>query len=91
MHEYKVFILIRKFFVKVVVLQNNELADAKKTTGPKKLLLPNCSSDIEKNNKSRVLPCDSLVTESTEQCYSSENENIETEVNFIRRNMMYFG
>jgi hypothetical protein len=70
------------------VIQNDELANATEISGPKQSLLP--SSDVENNNKSLELPCIGLLPESIEECHSPNTEDIEIEVNFIRRNTLYF-
>ncbi|XP_025424263.1 eukaryotic translation initiation factor 4 gamma 3-like [Sipha flava] len=62
---------------KVVVIQNDELANATEISGPKQSLLP--SSDVENNNKSLELPCIGLLPESIEECHSPNTEDIEIE------------
>jgi hypothetical protein len=52
----------------------------------KQTSLPISSNDnVKINNKSLVLPCVQSMTKSTDNCHTSDVENIEIEVNFIRR------
>lgn len=66
-------------FFQIEVGHNNKSAIATVIDDPKKPLLPLSVSDVVKSRASLVSPCVGLVTESTNNCHSSDDVNIEVD------------